>query len=424
MHPRCLRPGLPASLGALILGLVLSLLLAGCGGAPVRDARTAAGARAEPTVVLVSIDGLPAQLLGTGALPTLDALAREGTRAEWLNPSYPTHTFPNHYTLVTGLRPDHHGIVHSIMQDPALGRFVSKEESALDGRWWGGEPIWTTYQRQGGIAATMFWPGSEVPIGGQRPRYYRHFDNALSADARIDQVLAWLDLPADQRPHLLLTYLNGYDVASHASGMTSPDAADALQRIDAALARLRRGLEARGIARNVDLIVLSDHGMIDVPRERVVWLDDVLDTRYYDHLWWGPQADIVAHAGETQRVERAFLGTHPHFACYRRENLPASWHYGTHPRVPPILCQSEAGWRLKARADPANEPPVKGEHGYPPDEPSMRAVFVASGPSFRTAYTLPAFDNIHVYPLLAHLLGIAPAANDGSLEKTRPALVR
>lgn len=432
MHPRCRCPRLPASPWAHLIVLALGLLLAGCGGAPARDlpardmrnASPAAREAGERTVVLVSIDGLPAQLLGTGALPALDALARHGTRARWMNPSYPTHTFPNHYTLVTGLRPDHHGIVHNGMDDPAIGRFVSKEDSALDSRWWGGEPIWTTFQRQGGIAATMFWPGSEVRSGDRRPRYFRHFDNAVSADQRVDQVLDWLDLPAAERPRLLLTYLNDYDVASHAAGMRSDEAKQALGRIDGALARLRRGLDARGLGERVDLIVVSDHGMVDVPRTHNLWLDDTLDTRHYDHLWWGPIADITPHPGSEKTVERAFLGRHRHFSCWRKQDLPARWHYGTHPRIPPIVCQVEAGWRLKAKSDPSQEPPVKGEHGYAPEDPSMRAVFVASGPSFRKRYTLPAFDNVGLYPLLAHLLRIEPAPNDGSLESTRPALSR
>ena len=424
MHPRCRCPGLPASSWALLLALTLSLLLAGCGGTPVRDAGAPASDADPRTVVLVSIDGLPAQLLGTGALPTLDALARDGTHAAWMNPSYPTHTFPNHYTLVTGLRPDHHGIVHNAMDDPAIGHFVSKEDSALDSRWWGGEPIWTTYQRQGGIAATMFWPGSEVRSGERRPRYFRHFDNAVSADERVDQVLDWLDLPAAERPHLLLTYLNDFDVASHAAGMHSDEATQALKRIDDALARLRRGLASRALDERVDLIVVSDHGMVDVPRTHNLWLEDTLDTRYYDHLWWGPLADITPHADSVKKVERAFLGRHDHFRCWRKEQLPARWHYGTHPRIPPIVCQVDAGWRLKAKSDPSQEPPLKGEHGFAPEEPSMRAVFVATGPSFRRHHALPAFDNVDLYPLLAHLLRIVPAANDGTLSSTRPALRR
>jgi predicted AlkP superfamily pyrophosphatase or phosphodiesterase len=373
-------------------------------------------------VVLVSVDGLPADLLGTGVMPTLEALAAEGVRAEWMNPSFPTLTFPNHYTLVTGLRPDHHGIVHNNMLDPSLGRFVSKEDSAHDGRWWGGEPIWVTLQKQGGIAGTMFWPGSRAQIAGQRPRYSRAFDKTLTADARVDQLLAWLDLPAAERPQLLTVYFDQYDVAAHSSGTRSDPALATLREIDASLARLRRGLHERGLAARTDLVVVSDHGMADVPREQLVLLDDLLDVAQYDIESWGTFIGLRPHADSIAAVERTFLGRHDHFECWRKSELPARWRYGTHPRIPPIICQSQTGWRVQARAQSLWPQPIRGEHGFAPEDPSMRAVFVASGPSFRRGAVLPAFDNVDLYPLLAHLLRVRPAANDGDLSSTQAAL--
>src|SRR4051812_20098791 len=204
-----------------------SVLLAACAHAPppppaappvAPAAATALPAAAPATVILVSVDGLRTTTVGTGVMPALDAMAATGVRATWLTPSYPTQTFPNHYTLVTGLRPDHHGIVHNKMDDAVLGTFVSKGPSALDGRWWGGEPIWVTLQKQGGIAATMFWPGSEAEIAGQRPHYYKKYNQQMPANARVDQVLAWLDLPAAERPGLITLYFENYDVAAHATG--------------------------------------------------------------------------------------------------------------------------------------------------------------------------------------------------------------
>jgi predicted AlkP superfamily pyrophosphatase or phosphodiesterase len=373
-------------------------------------------------VVLVSVDGLPADLLGSGVMPTLDALAAEGVRAEWMNPSFPTLTFPNHYTLVTGLRPDRHGIVHNNMLDPSLGRFVSKEDSAHDGRWWGGEPIWATLQKQGGITATMFWPGSRAQIAGQRPRYSRAFDKTLTADARVDQLLAWLDLPVTQRPQLLTLYFDQYDVAAHSSGTRSEPALATLREIDASLARLRRGLHERGLAERTDLLLVSDHGMADVPREHLVLLDDLLDVAHYEVESWGTFIGLRPHAQSIAAVERAFLGRHDHFECWRKGELPVRWQYGTHPRIPPIVCQSDTGWRVQGRAHSLWPQPVRGEHGFAPEDPSMRAVFVANGPSFRTRTVIPAFDNVDLYPLLVHLLRVRPAANDGSLASTEAAL--
>ena len=397
--------------------------VAGCAPHIAREGAPPHGPRpvADGVVLLISIDGLPADLLGTGAMPTLDAIATDGARAAWMTPSYPTLTVPNHYTLVTGLRPDRHGIVHNNMTDATLGRYVSKEDSAKDGRWWGGEPIWATLQRQGGIAATMFWPGSEAEIAGQRPRYWKPFDGAVPVQARVDQVLAWLDLPSAQRPRLITLYMEQYDVASHAAGMHSPQALQALADIDAGLARLREGLRTRGLNDDVDLIVLSDHGMADVRGENIRYLDDRVPADAIRVEYAGQITGLAARAGREAEVERALIGRHDHYQCWRKGDLPPAWHFGRNPRIPPILCQADDGWRVWMRRWPA-QPALKGEHGFAPEDPGMRAVFTAIGPSFRAGTRLPAFDNVDVYPLLARLLQVAPAANDGDIAPLLPAL--
>ena len=408
----------------LILVALLALLLpTGC-RTPAPRADAAEGTRAD-TVVLVSIDGLPAAMLGDGTMPVLDGIARTGVRAAWLRPSFPTLTFPNHYTLVTGLRPDHHGIVHNTMDDAVLGRFVSKEASARDGRWWGGEPIWATYQRQGGRSATMFWPGSEADIGGVRPSRARAFDRTLSPRARVEQVLAWLDAPASERPGLVTLYFDQYDVAAHAAGASSGQARDALRAVDDALALLVEGLRVRGLLPRTDLVIVSDHGMIDVPRTQVAILDEVLPAAgAYTTPWVGMVVGIVPTPGQEAAVARAFVGRHAHYACWEKGALPPAWQYGTHARIPPIVCITDPGWSAMPRAAKPSAIPVRGEHGFAPEAEGMRAVFVAEGPSFRDGVQLPPFDNVDIYPLLAHLLGVTPAANDGTLEAVRPALRR
>lgn len=405
----------------VLVALFALWLATGCTSPGARkDAREDA-ARSH-TVVLVSIDGMPAALLGTGTMPTLDALARGGVRAQWLRPSFPTLTFPNHYTLVTGLRPDHHGIVHNNLEDPVLGRFVSKEASAKDGRWWGGEPIWATYQRQGGRSATMFWPGSEADIGGTRPTQFVPFNASLTPRQRVEQVLAWLDQPAGQRPGLLTLYFEQFDVAAHAHGTGSTQAHDALRAIDAALAQLVAGLRTRGLLDGTDLVVVSDHGMIDVPRTQITALEAVLATDAYTTPWFGMVVGIVPQPGREDEVRRAFVRRHDHFECWDKQALPARWRFGTHPRIPPIVCVTDAGWSALPRLPRNNTAPVRGEHGFAPEEEGMRAVFVADGPSFRDGAQLAPFDNVDLYPLLARLLGITPAPNDGSLDAVAPAL--
>lgn len=411
--------------------ILASLLLAACAHAPppsaamlpapATPAPAAVPARSPATVILVSVDGLRATTIGTGLMPTVDAIAKAGVRAAWLTPSYPTQTFPNHYTLVTGLRPDHHGVVHNIMRDAVLGKFVSKSETAADGRWWGGEPIWATLQKQGGIAATMFWPGSEAEIAGQRPRYYMPYNKQMLADARVDQVLAWLDLPAATRPKLVTLYFENYDVAAHANGADAEVSLNALKTVDAALARLREGLHSRGLDASTDLLVVSDHGMITVRNEDVRYLDDLVPADVIDMVHGGPLAGLNPKPGHVQQVEKALLGRHDHYECWRKQDLPARWQYGQNPRVPAILCQADPGWLVNMHGQTPSTK-RRGEHSYAPEAPEMRATFVATGPDFIDGTQLPAFDNVDVYPLLARLLHITPAANDGTLEPLLPAL--
>src|SRR5690606_26257380 len=255
-----------------LFALLLLSLLAAC-------TTTAPLAPGQRTVLLISVDGLRADVVGTGAMPTLDVLADNGVRVRWMTPSYPSLTFPNHYTLVTGLRPDHHGIVNNTMRDPALGGFSLRDRDAVqDARWWGGEPAWVTLQKHGGHAATMFWPGSEAPIAGQHPDQWLPFDGDMTADARVDQVLAWLK--QRPRPRLVTLYFDKVDHAGHAFGPHSEEVREAQAAVDAALARLLAGLDAAKLVGKVDLVVVSDHGMATIAPTHGEFLDDYLDAHH------------------------------------------------------------------------------------------------------------------------------------------------
>lgn len=403
------------------LPLVLLVLLAACTSSPPVIKASAA---AEPApLILISIDGFHPDYIAPGVTPTLDRLAREGVRAEWMRPSYPSSTFPNHYTLVTGLRPDRHGIVDNTMRDPALGAFALHDRTAVgDGRWWGGEPLWVTVQKAGDNAATMFWPGSEAAIGGVRPRWWHAFDPGLAPPERVDRVLAWLDLPPGERPRFVTLYFEHTDKAGHDHGPGSPEFVAAAALVDRALARLVRGLERRGLAAN--LVIVSDHGMAAISPERLLIVDDLVDLERVDVVTTGSMIGLDPLPGERARVESDLLGSHGHLGCWRKGELPAQWRYGRHPRVPAIVCQLDTGWRAHTRAQierwSGHFP--GGAHSYAPEAPEMRALFVAHGPAFRQGAVLPAFDNVHVYSLLARLLDMEPADNDGDPAVLAPAL--
>lgn len=403
---------------------VLSLLLAACASTPVDPV-----ARSGPvthTVLLVSLDGVhPDQLERAGA-PSLSRLARQGVQAEWMTPSYPSLTFPNHYTLVTGLRPDRHGIVHNVMHSADLGWFtIGDRDTVGDRRWWGGEPLWVTAEKAGIPTATLFWPGSEAPVGGVRPTRWKAFDSGLPMAERVDQVLDWLSEPAATRPRFATLYLEHPDTAGHRHGPGSPELRATMRAVDAQVGRLVAGIERAGLAGSVDLVIVSDHGMAPVLEGNVVTIEEMADPEDAEPLSFGQVVGFRPLPGRTPAAEAALLGAHERYDCWRKEDLPARWHYGRHPRVPPIICQLHEGWdALPERLLAPRPPGTRGSHGYDPALPSMRAVFIAHGPSFASGMRLPPFDNVDVYPLLARLLGLDPVDGDGDPEALLPALRR
>lgn len=408
----------PTKIARLLAPLLLAL--AACAATPRAD--TAVPAPAHP-LLLVSLDGVHPDTLFRGDTPRLDALARRGVRAEAMRPSYPTLTFPNHYTLVTGLRPDRHGIVDNRMRDPALGRFALHDREAVsDGRWWQvGEPLWVTARRHGLRSATMFWPGAEARIHGVRPGEWSAFDATLPITLRVDRVLGWLDRPPAARPHLLTLYFEHVDTAGHDHGPDSEAIRASLRELDAAIGRLLDGLEARGLAGQVNLVLVSDHGMAPIAPERTVYFEDLPGGGLAEPVHLGSQAGFNPRPGQAAALAATMPGRHGPVQCWRKQDLPARWHFGSHPRIPALYCQADTGWRIQSRARGAGS--KRGAHGYDPADPSMAALFLADGPGLADGRVLPAFDNVHVHALLLELLDLpAMPGTDADPAVLRPAL--
>ncbi|KJV30910.1 ectonucleotide pyrophosphatase/phosphodiesterase [Luteibacter yeojuensis] len=395
--------------------------LAGCATRPAVPVKPPAH-----PVLLVSIDAFRADYLDRHITPNLQALADDGARAAYMLPSFPSLTFPNHYTLVTGRVPDRNGIVNNTMRDPALGKFsLGNRAATADGRWWAeAEPIWVTAQKHGLRTATMFWPGTEAAIHGVRPDHWIPFDDSLSSRARVDKLMSWIDEPGP-KPAFETLYFDAVDHAGHSYGPDSPEVDAALREVDDALGYLVAQLRQRGMYEGTNLVVVSDHGMADVPKGNIVFSDDETNLDDLDTVSYGVMASFAPREGRdaTQAIAR-LLGPHAHMHCYRKEALPARLDYGKNPRVPPFLCMADIGWSIISHADLAKrkDPMSRGEHGYDNLDPSMRALFVAHGPAFARGALLPPFQNVDVYPLLAHLLGLAPLPNDGHLEDVKAAL--
>jgi predicted AlkP superfamily pyrophosphatase or phosphodiesterase len=411
----------------------LSALLSSCGtaddlyhrfnGDVHQEARRPPPPAAAPTpVILISIDGFRADYLDRGVTPNLKALADGGARAERMLPSFPSLTFPNHYALVTGRTPDHNGIVNNTFEDPSLpeGRFrIASKAAVTDERAWDeATPIWVTAERAGIRTATEFWPGSEAPIQGVRPSHYTAFDQSVPSDARVDQVLDWLDLPGAQRPGFLTLYFDIVDTAGHRFGPDSPQVNQALAIVDTAIGRLVSGLKARGLKAN--LVIVADHGMAATPPAQHLFMDDWADPTEFRVVSMGAVAGLVP---ASDPVKARLLAHHPHAACYPKASIPRHFHYGSNPRIPPVVCIADVGWILTTHERDAREKsPILGEHGYDPADPVMGALFIANGPSFFPHVVLKPFPNTDVYGLLARLLDIQPLPGDGNEEDLYPAL--
>jgi predicted AlkP superfamily pyrophosphatase or phosphodiesterase len=377
-----------------------------------------------PVTVLVGIDGFRADFLNRGVTPRLAALAKAGAAGP-MRPSFPTKTFPNHFALVTGYRPDRNGIVGNSMIDPrrpGVMFSLGNTAQALDPFWWDeAEPVWITAEKAGLRAATMFWPGSEVAIQGRHPSDWMRFDQNVTNVQRVNTLLDWLRRPAAIRPAFATVYFDTVDSAGHKFGPDSAEVNAALAEVDARVGEMVDGAAKLGVA--VNWVIVADHGMRATDEARVIQLDDLIDRASTVVVEAGPYAAIEPTVGTDNRVFEALLKPHEHMTCTRKEDLPERLHYGKNPRVAAIICIAEAGWTILS--GPAPYPVTGGAHGYDNADPEMLALFIASGPAFARGEAQPVFDNVAVAALLRAVLGLPEDAGaDGKLADVKAALRR
>ncbi len=382
---------------------------------------------AKPYVILVSLDGFRYDYAKRYGARNLLALASRGASApEGMIPAYPSITFPNHYTIVTGLYPEHHGIVGNVFYDPARKQVYSyRDRSAVtDGTWYGGMPLWVLAEEQGMRAACFFWPGSEADIQGVRPSYYAKYRDKFPNVQRVEQVLAWLGLPAARRPHFITLYFSDTDLAGHMYGPDSSQVADAVDEVDKELGKLSSGIKTLQLP--VDEIVVSDHGMAKVEGDWVnlgeLGLDvSLLEDSEGQFLYAKSDADAEKILGLLQ-------GKSKRFRVYRRRQLPEHLHFDSDARAGDPVIVETGPYEVRVRADPAKPTPGRGAHGYDPAiMPEMKATFIAAGPDIRRGVTVAPFENVNIYPLIAKILGLnikglKTGAIDGKLEPLRNVL--
>ena len=381
------------------LAPLLAVAAAGaCGHAPSSPTPAA-----RPTVVVVSFDALGDRFLDRDTLPAFHAMMRDGVRAPF-RPEFPSKTFPNHYSMATGLTPGQHGIVINQFYDPARGQWFLKT-SAGQGEWFGGEPIWVTAEREGVRTAAYFWTGSEAEIRGVRPRYWYPFDATVPDSAKLGQIMRWLRLPNDQRPNLVMMYSPVVDVPGHRYGPDAPQTRAGVRAADHFIATMRDSLAALG-RHAIDLIVVSDHGLVNVPREHDIDMDSLVPAHGVlvddEHATFSVWQDPAGPKVNLDSLAAFYRRTLPHAHVYRPGEFPAKWQTEQNPRFGDVFLLADPGWEFVGTNPRAIY--TLGEHGYDPATPEMMGVFLAVGPDFKSGVRLPARENRTLHDLLVRLL--------------------
>lgn len=371
----------------------------------------------EQIVVVLSLDGFRWDYAQTTATPTLNLLAKEGVKAESLIPCFPSKTFPNHYTIATGLYPSNHGLVNNSFYDPASGESyaIVKKEARFNPAFYDGEPIWITAQNQGLHTASYNWVGSDVAIQGIHPDYWKDYNGGIPLIQRIDTIVKWLEMPKAQRPRLIMAYYHEPDGMGHSYGPDDVRTLNMVHELDSLTGVLYNRIRKLPNSGCINLIVLSDHGMGKISSDRNIALSDFISESWNVRIEGGdPMYNIYAEAPVVDSVYQRLKAV-PHMQVWKAGEVPAHLNYRGNLRIGDIVIVADSAWSITRNAP--KESYTGGTHGYDPRNTAMHTIFYAAGPAFKQGYVQPSFQNIHIYPLLAKILGIVPAKTDGDLEQ-------
>ncbi len=377
------------------------------------------GQAGQPYVLVVSFDAFRPDYLHWVETPNFNRLAERGVLAKSLKSVFPTKTFPNHYALATGMYAEHHGIIANSFYDPEFDATyrIGDHDSTVNPRWYNGEPIWVTAEKQDVTTASFYWVGAEAPVGGVQPSIWKHYEHEFPFEARVDSVLSWFRLPEERRPHLVMLYFHEPDETSHRSGPRGADTWAVVSELDNVLGKLMTGLEQLDIYNQMNLIVLSDHGMTEISPERTIDLNEYANLKGIAQEGTGTFSFL--YDGPKWRRQQAYkkLKKAPHLQVYWKNEIPERWHYRDNYRIKDMLLVAEEGWSILNKDKPEAGHYSGATHGYDNDLWSMQALFIADGPAFKDGYTRGTFENVNVYPIIAEILGIEPYEKiDGDVE--------
>src|SRR5664279_4819692 len=364
-------------------------------------------------VLLVSLDGFRWDYNKMYNTPNLNKLAKDGVKADRMYSSFPTVTFPNHYSIATGLYPDHHGLINNSFSAADLGLFYRMgDRTAVENpAFYGGEPIWATAEKQGVRSASFFWVGSEAPVGGIHPTYWKKYDETVTFEARIDTVIKWLGYPPEKRPELVTLYFDEPDATSHSFGPVSPQTGKIVHRLDSLMGVLRMKLSTLPEAKRINLIILSDHGMSAISPERYINIKSLVPGRMIASISGGNPVYLINPTEGKKDSVLILLNESKGLKAWSKSQLPERWHYGTNPRIPEIVVVADSSWSIGTKPDGSTL--RGGAHGYDNSDSDMFAIFYAAGPSFRKNFKFKELNNVDIYNLICRILNIIPAKNDG-----------
>ena len=376
--------------------------------------------------VIISLDGNRWDYPDYYEMPFFDSLATVGVSAR-MEPSFPSSTFPNHYTMATGLVPDHNGLVNNSFWNPETqeGYAIRGTAARFDPRYYLGEPVWVTAQKQGVKCASIYWVGSDIPIKETYPTYYRHWDEDphWSFSERCDEIVRLLSLPEEERPRLVMGYFDEPDHQGHVHGPIAPETKAMCEEMDSLMHSLYLRLKALPYGDRINFILAGDHGMTAISKDRFVRATDYISLDWLDQFVGSTPTNLWVKEGYVDTVYNALKDVE-HISVWKKGEVPEYLNYGTSNRVGDIIVCPDLGWQFGL-----NNGKNGGTHGYNCKEIDMMVAFRAVGPDFKVNYAAPytegeqsSFRNIDLYPLLCHLLGVKPAPVDGKLERIQKIL--
>lgn len=366
-----------------------------------------------PYVLMVSFDGFRHDFTTIADTPNFDKLEEDGVKAKALIPIFPSLTFPNHYSIATGAYSGTHNITGNTFYDKKIRKKYSlkKKETVRNANFYKSEPIWVTAERQGVKTASYFWVGSEAPINGYTPSKFKYYDGSVPFKARIDSVISWFQLPTKNRPQLIMLYFSEPDHTGHDWGVNTPEIVEVVEEMDDLLGYLLHNLESLEIFSNLNLIIVSDHGMTNVSEKRRIVLDDHisrLDDLYLNGRGTHVQFDLKKFKRKYKKTLFKELQKIPHCQVWKKNNIPKRFHFNNH-NTGEFLLLADEGWLITTQsAKDKYEFTLSGMHGYDPQLPNMHGIFYASGADIKSRIQIPAFENIHIYPMICKLLDLKP----------------